>query len=174
MNAFTVISEYADLVEADMACQGLRAAGFDASILDEAANRYLMQWTGAIVVRARVQVPTEQAEEAAAYLQRVETGEAAKEAEASFNEERSAQWAAVAQFDGIGEADIACSRMRAEGIDAWVSDDFCSFMGVNEPLSSKRRLLLNVPTERFQEASAILQAIEEGAFEDEEPPPENP
>jgi hypothetical protein len=164
LSTFTTIAEFPDLAEADIACQRLLAEGFDASLLHDIANQYA-RFPG--VVPVRLQVPTNQVEDALNILQMAEEGELAEEVDEAAETQGDEEWAVVARFQDIGEADIACSRLRAEGFDAWLSDDTCSFMGVNESLSSKRRLLVSVPRSSLQEAAGLLAAIEQGFFEEE-------
>lgn len=164
MSSLTTVGEFLSINEADMACQRLQTEGYDASLVNEHWGPCVGAGPSGIPVL--VQVPTDQAEDARDLLANLEGEAPMGEAEIVVAAPGDVDWVVVAHPDTIAEADIVCSRLRAEGIDAWLSDDICSFMGVDEPLSSKRRLLVNVPSDCLREAAALLGAIEEGDFGD--------
>ena len=157
MENWVTIARYSALADVDMAQGRLQAAGIEAWIEGEqsaAANVLGMPYT-------RLKVPEAQAEEACRILESLEG--ANEEVDTEADEVPAVQdltWVEVVQCSSLSEADIICSRLRSDGLDARVEDECSMILGSGGVGRMADLPIVIVPTDQAADAFEILDALE--------------
>ena len=159
MNNWVTVARYSALADVDMARGRLQAAGIEAWIEGEqsaSSNVLGMPYT-------RLKVPEAQAEEACRVLESLNVEVENEEVDTEADEVPAAQdlaWVKVAQCSSLCEADLICSRLRADGLDARIEDECSMILGTWAVGQMTQPPTVSVPANQAAEAFEILDALE--------------
>ena len=159
MDNWVTVARYTTLTDADMSRSRLQAAGIEVWIEGEHSASTLVLG----MAYSQVKVPAEQAEEARRILESLDVEDEEAETETSSEDSpiQDSAWVEVAQCSSLCEADIICSRLRADGIDARVEDECSMVMGYWLIGQMTALPIIIVPTDQATDALEILNALED-------------
>ena len=158
MDQWVTVAKYMSLTDVDLARGRLQSAGIEVWI--EGEQSAAVHVLG--MPYSQVKVPAEQAEEACRILESLDVEPEEVDVEAGeVPASEDLTWVEVAQCSSLSEADIICSRLRSDGLDARVENECSMVLGSGAVGRMADLPIVIVPTEQATDAIEILSALEE-------------